>query len=120
MTREQVRSEVNKVKWFHSIDLGDGLITPGWEGESTRQKLGLLSLPEDLRGLTVLDIGAWDGFFSFEQSAAALRVSSPPIPIRVAPSFSERVVKAFKQVISNGSQFGPDLKSARMVVHAWR
>ncbi len=81
MTREQLRSEVNKIRWFHSIDLGGGLITPGWEGNSTRQKLGLLSLPEDLRGLTVLDIGAWTNSFPLRQSAAALRVSSPPIPI---------------------------------------
>jgi tRNA (mo5U34)-methyltransferase len=31
-----------------------------------RRRLQLLQIPDDLRGKTVLDIGAWDGFFSFE------------------------------------------------------
>ncbi len=66
MTTDQLRSEINKISWFHSIDLGNGLVTPGWEGPATKRKLGRLGLPDDLSGLTVLDIGAWDGFFSFE------------------------------------------------------
>lgn len=31
-----------------------------------RRRLRLMRIPEDLRGWTVLDIGAWHGFFSFE------------------------------------------------------
>jgi tRNA (mo5U34)-methyltransferase len=50
--------------WFHTIDLGDGIVTPGRD-ESAR-KLSWSGLPSDLRGLSVLDVGAWDGFFSFE------------------------------------------------------
>ena len=34
--------------------------------DDPRDRLPLLGLPEDLSGLTVLDVGAWDGFFSFE------------------------------------------------------
>ena len=51
--------------WWHSIDLGDGVVTPGaksraWlEGELARLELG------DLHGKSVLDIGAYDGFYSF-------------------------------------------------------
>jgi tRNA (mo5U34)-methyltransferase len=50
--------------WFHTIDLGDGIVTPGRD-ESAR-KLSWIGLPRDLSGLSVLDVGAWDGFFSFE------------------------------------------------------
>ena len=50
--------------WFHTIDLGDGIVTPGRD-ESAR-KLSWIGLPPDLRGRSVLDVGAWDGFFSFE------------------------------------------------------
>ena len=50
--------------WFHQIDLGHGIITPGWE--RTAEKVSGLQLPDDLSGRTVLDVGAWDGFFSFE------------------------------------------------------
>lgn len=51
--------------WFHSIDLGMGVITPGIKlPQLHRQELASLRLP-DLRGKSVLDIGAWDGFYSF-------------------------------------------------------
>jgi tRNA (mo5U34)-methyltransferase len=46
------------------MDLGGGVRTVGVHDPLTR--LPLLGLPESLTGLTVLDIGAWDGFFSFE------------------------------------------------------
>jgi tRNA (mo5U34)-methyltransferase len=59
-----LRGEVSKIRWFHHIDLGHGLVTPG-EGDC-RAILKTLRLPDSLAGLTVLDIGAWDGFFSFE------------------------------------------------------
>jgi tRNA (mo5U34)-methyltransferase len=52
------------ISWFHSIDLGDGVRTPG--KDDSERKLRKLRLPESLEGKTVLDVGAWDGFFSFE------------------------------------------------------
>jgi tRNA (mo5U34)-methyltransferase len=51
--------------WWHSIDLGAGVVTPGHKPLSVLQdELDYVKLP-DLRGKTVLDIGAWDGYFSF-------------------------------------------------------
>lgn len=61
---EVLRSKVEKIKWYHQIDLGNGVITPGID--NSPKKLQLLNLPERLDGKTVLDVGAWDGFFSFE------------------------------------------------------
>jgi tRNA (mo5U34)-methyltransferase len=49
--------------WFHSIDLGDGVITPGDKSPETH-RAELETLP-DLRGKSVLDVGAWDGFYTF-------------------------------------------------------
>ena len=38
----------------------------------------MLHLPASLAGLSVLDIGAWDGFFSFEaERRGAARVVAP-------------------------------------------
>jgi len=54
---------VAAIDWFHSIELAPGLVTPGRDDTSAR--LDVLRLP-DLQGQTVLDVGAWDGFFSFE------------------------------------------------------
>lgn len=56
--------EINRINWWHKIDLGNGITTPG--RDDTLTKLGQVQLPKDLQGLSVLDIGAWDGFFSFE------------------------------------------------------
>jgi len=64
MNREELRKEVEKIRWFHRIDLGGGVVTPGLD--DTRAKLKRLRFPDDFTGRTVLDIGAWDGFFSFE------------------------------------------------------
>ena len=61
---ERMRAEVQKIKWWHSIDLGNGIVTPGQY--DTRTLLDRIGMPADLRGLTVLDIGAWDGYMSFE------------------------------------------------------
>jgi len=53
---------------FHSpIDFGGGLVTrPRHVQRRFRRRLRLLQIPESLAGKTVLDIGAWDGYFSFE------------------------------------------------------
>lgn len=59
-----LRERIAGLEWFHSIDLGAAGITPGTDDSQT--KLARLHLPADLRGRSVLDIGAYDGFFSFE------------------------------------------------------
>jgi tRNA (mo5U34)-methyltransferase len=66
-----LRARVAQVPvWWHSIDLGDGVVTPGQKSpdvlaqEAANLRLG------DLTGKSVLDIGAWDGYFSFAAEAA--------------------------------------------------
>ncbi|MEZ0310024.1 MAG: DUF1698 domain-containing protein [Ramlibacter sp.] len=65
-TREELQAAVNSVgAWWHSIDLGQGVVTPGFKSEALIQReLRSLRLP-DLAGKSVLDIGAYDGFYSF-------------------------------------------------------
>jgi tRNA (mo5U34)-methyltransferase len=66
-SKEQVEEMVQSVLyWWHSINLGNGVTTKGHKTpERLAEEVEALHLP-DLRGKTVLDIGAWDGFFSFE------------------------------------------------------
>jgi tRNA (mo5U34)-methyltransferase len=59
-----LREIVSSRTWFHTIDLGDGIVTPGQK--DTASECVHLHLPADLSGRTVLDIGAYDGFYSFE------------------------------------------------------
>lgn len=65
MDPERLRAEVAAIEWWHPIDLGDGVITPGADVH-IRARLAEIQMPENLAGQSVLDIGAWDGFFSFE------------------------------------------------------
>lgn len=62
--RSSLRERVDGIEWFHTIDLGNGIVTPG--RDDSPAKLRQLQIPKRLDGLSVLDIGAWDGFFSFE------------------------------------------------------
>src|SRR5215468_2825646 len=61
-------------EWYHSIQIEPGLVTPG---RKTARELSAMvehiGLPSSLDGLSVLDIGAWDGFFSFEAERRGAR-----------------------------------------------
>jgi tRNA (mo5U34)-methyltransferase len=70
--RDALRSDVEKIRWWHPIDLGDGITTPGADVH-IRARLAEIQLPNDLSGKSVLDIGAWDGFFSFEAERRGAR-----------------------------------------------
>jgi tRNA (mo5U34)-methyltransferase len=65
MNRDDLQTRVDSIRWWHSIDLGHGIVTKGVDS-SQAERLSRLRLPADLSGRSVLDIGAWDGFFSFE------------------------------------------------------
>lgn len=64
MDRDELQKRADALRWYHTIDLGQGVVTRGVD--NTPERLPRVRLPEDLSGKTVLDIGAWDGFFSFE------------------------------------------------------
>ena len=59
--------QVERYIWFHSIDLGNGVVTPGNKSPKVlRAEADAIFGPLDLRGKSVLDVGAWNGYFSFE------------------------------------------------------
>ncbi|MBI4464164.1 MAG: DUF1698 domain-containing protein [Acidobacteria bacterium] len=64
MVTSDLQEQVLRIRWWHRIDLGNGIVTPGVDNSPKRLKR--IRMPENLSGMTVLDIGAWDGFFSFE------------------------------------------------------
>jgi tRNA (mo5U34)-methyltransferase len=71
-TANHSTSEIDTIPWFHTIDLGKGRLT---SGVKSRDQLALESswIPERLDGKSVLDIGAWDGYFSFLAEARGAR-----------------------------------------------
>jgi tRNA (mo5U34)-methyltransferase len=64
LSSEEVKARAGKIRWHHSLDLGHGVVTNGQD--NSPKKLKRLGLPESLTGKSILDVGAWDGFFSFE------------------------------------------------------
>jgi tRNA (mo5U34)-methyltransferase len=63
MTTEELQHRIAKLPyWYHRIELPGGVATPGWAPFS----VPAYHVPEDLSGKRVLDVGAWDGFWTFE------------------------------------------------------
>ena len=65
-----------------------------YEGRTRRRfarRLRLLGIPEDLTGWSVLDVGAWHGFFSFRVRAARSRPGAGGGQLRLGPLRHERV-----------------------------
>jgi tRNA (mo5U34)-methyltransferase len=64
MERSELERAAAQIDWAHTIDLGQGVITRGrWD---TPRIFERLQVAAELKGRTVLDVGCWDGFYSFE------------------------------------------------------
>ena len=62
MNARELREAADAIDWYHSIDLGDGVVT---KGSSTPETLVRARELPDFSGRTVLDIGTWDGYYAF-------------------------------------------------------
>jgi len=66
---DDLRRRVDTLKTHFNapFDFGHGIVTRSARVQRRfARRLRLLQIPADLTGKSVLDIGAWDGFFSFE------------------------------------------------------
>lgn len=57
--------------WYHTMDLAPGRTTPG---QIDMRSVARRVLPDDLSGLRALDVGSFDGFWSFEMEARGAEV----------------------------------------------
>jgi tRNA (mo5U34)-methyltransferase len=63
MTPQELQRRVEAFPfWYHRIELPGGVVTPGLNPLNVKT----YGVPDDLGGKRVLDVGAWDGFWSFE------------------------------------------------------
>lgn len=102
-----LREQVHSLPWVHTIDLGGGLVTPGAWPPSPLIRRAFDEI--DFRGRKVLDVGCWDGLWSFEaekRGAAAVyatdRVSQRPN--REEPTFS-----LAQQILNSQVRYYPEL-----------
>lgn len=61
---DALRERIDAVDWYHTIDLGNGVITRGFVDH--RSQVPLYHLPESLEGKRCLDVATFDGFWAFE------------------------------------------------------
>ena len=74
-------AEVERYPWYHTLDLGDGVVTKGMFDH--RPVLDRYPLPDDLSGKKCLDVATMDGYWAFEMerrgaaSVTALDLEDP-------------------------------------------
>lgn len=71
--------ELEQKGWYHSFEGVDGVMPLEWLRERWRR----FPIPADLTGRRVLDIGPWDGWFSFEaerRGASVVSVDREEVP----------------------------------------
>jgi tRNA (mo5U34)-methyltransferase len=75
---DEIRSWENRrveLGWWHSFELPDGSQIQGvCQLSRLKARIAQFPIPEDLRGKRVLDIGTWDGWFSFEMERRGAEV----------------------------------------------
>ncbi len=82
---KELQRQVDALEWYHTLDLGQGVITPGIFDH--RPYLHYYGIPDDLTGKTVLDVGAASGFFAFEMERRGAQVTALDLPAWLAHDF---------------------------------
>jgi 2-polyprenyl-3-methyl-5-hydroxy-6-metoxy-1,4-benzoquinol methylase len=86
--RQDHSQELAEKGWYHSFELPDGTLIDGMNPlPRLRERFARFPIPDDLRGKRVLDIGAWDGWFSFEAERRGACVTA--VDCFEAPHFVE-------------------------------
>jgi len=95
MMRKEDMEKMNNMKWYHKIDLGDHIITPGNEWDHLWNPLKEYMKRVDFSNKRVLDVGCWDGLWSFEAEKLGAR-EVWAIDLNSQRSFSEQGFETFE------------------------
>ncbi|MFX0199792.1 MAG: class I SAM-dependent methyltransferase [Candidatus Hodarchaeota archaeon] len=94
MKKEDIE-KMKTLKWYHKIDLGNGIITPGRDFDHLWLPLKREMRKVDFANKRILDIGCWDGMWSFEaERLGAAEVVATDIHSQ--RSFSEQGCSTFQ------------------------
>ena len=76
----ELSQELHHLGRYHTIELPGGKTLPGLQTvEQLRYRIAQHPIPENLSGKRALDIGAWDGWFSFELERRGASVTAVDI-----------------------------------------
>src|SRR5262245_7259258 len=79
MSPDEIKRRVHEFEWYHTIDLGHGITTPGTY--DLRPLVKHYGIPSSLAGKAVLDVGPGQGFFCFEfEKRDAARIATAELP----------------------------------------
>lgn len=102
-----LRQQVSALRWTHQIDLGGGLVTPGrWP--PSRLILKAFS-GIDFRGKKVLDIGCWDGLWSFEAERRGARAVYATDLVAHRPFRESETFRLARAILGSRAHYEPDL-----------
>ncbi len=106
-TVASLRQQVTSLNWTHRIDLGNGIVTPGrWP----TSPLVLKALGDvDFRGKKVLDIGCWDGLWSFEAERRGARDVYATDLVAHRPFRESKTFLLGRQILGSRAHYEPDL-----------
>lgn len=76
MDNQEAKELIEATTWYHEWEILPGVNTGGGSITDPRKVLDRYGVPQDLTGLTALDIGAWDGPYSFELERRGATVTS--------------------------------------------
>ena len=105
---QKIINEIESIRWWHQIELpmpsGKTIVTPG-EVDHCNEQLATyrFGIPKDLKGKTILDIGCWDGYFSFlaEKRGADLVYSIDPYQVFENPEEGQRGYKLAHKLLNS-------------------
>jgi tRNA (mo5U34)-methyltransferase len=105
----RLRREAEEIDWYHSMELAPGLLTDGVF--DLRPYVSNYELPERMDGMRAIDVGAFDGFWSFEMERRGAEV--------VALDLGDRADLAwpgFRDPSGDETQLGAGFRVARALL----
>ncbi len=71
-TPEELKVRIAQFRmWYHKIDLGNGVVTPGRDYDTIWDNIRASRSHINYNDKTVLDLGSWDGMWAFEAEQLA-------------------------------------------------
>src|SRR5579885_1422809 len=108
-TRDGLLARMHEFKWVHCIDVGGGVKTPGVWGDGNPSQIQAMH-EIDFRGRKVLDIGCWDGKWSFEaERLGAAEVYATDILSQRWPEYQKPTFELARRLLGSRVKHYPDV-----------
>jgi tRNA (mo5U34)-methyltransferase len=104
--------EINALSWWHTIDLGNGLVTPGRRPPDDLVLRAFDGI--DFTGKRVLDIGCWDGLWSFEAEKRGAAEVYATDDVSQRSFHSTQTFKLAKDILRSDAKYFPETSIERV------